>query len=251
MGGEGMNMHKALLSLVSGLALISSANAADIFRAPDAAGGFKDGFVPVASWTGFYAGLNGGGGWSEFNDQLAFPRARFGGLSPSGGFGGGQLGYNWQGIVHPRLVFGIEADIQGAGIDDRVTLSPTTWSSQLNLFGTVRGRAGYAIDQALVYFTGGFAYGDIINEVSNRGTTLFLKDTTATGFVLGGGLEYKLSRAMSVKVEYQFIDLGKNDPTNAAGQTFTSRGGIVRDDAFHTVRAGINFHLSPAQEPLK
>ena len=36
-------------------------------------------------------------------------------------------------------------------------------------------------------------------------------NTIATGYVLGGGLEYKVKRDLSLKVEYQYVNLGKND----------------------------------------
>ena len=63
------------------------ANAADL-----STGGHKDTTVPlVAIWSGFYAGVNGGGGWSQDNN-LAYGNSN--GLNPSGGFGGGQIGYN-------------------------------------------------------------------------------------------------------------------------------------------------------------
>jgi outer membrane immunogenic protein len=245
-----------LLSGILGLTLTSvvalaSANAADMYRAPEA-GGYKDGpaYVTV-NWAGFYAGVNGGGAWSQEDDQLANSRAAFGGLSPNGGFGGGQIGYNWQGVWHPHLVLGIEADIQGAGIDDKATIGAVTWASNLDYFGTVRGRIGYAMDSTLVYFTGGFAYGGVKNEVTAPGAD-FKSDGTATGYVLGGGVEYKFTPAWSAKVEYQYINLGKNDPT-FGGLAFTSSavGGVDRDDAYHTVRLGLNYHFVPGYEPLK
>ena len=87
----------------------SSALAADVYRVPEGAGGYKDGPAYVAGWSGFYAGVNGGYAFDA--------RDRHAGILDEGGFGGGQIGYNWQGILHPRLVLGIEADIQGTGID--------------------------------------------------------------------------------------------------------------------------------------
>jgi outer membrane immunogenic protein len=40
-------------------------------------------------------------------------------VAPQGGFGGGQIGYNWQtGSMFGPIVFGVEADIQGAGLSD-------------------------------------------------------------------------------------------------------------------------------------
>jgi outer membrane immunogenic protein len=249
-----------LVSGVLGFALtsvvaLSSANAADMYRAP-AGGGYKDGpAYATVNWSGWYAGVNGGGAWSEFSDQLACPTfcsapfPVFGGLSPSGGFGGGQIGYNWQGVWHPHLVLGVEADIQGAGVEDKGTNGAGVFTSRLDFFGTVRGRIGYAMDSSLAYFAGGFAYGGIRNE-ANFGPVDFVKDTTATGYVLGGGWEYRFSPAWSAKAEYQYINLGKNDPVTSIGVTFSSAGGIVRDDAFHTARVGLNYHLLPGYEPL-
>jgi len=268
-----MKMHRVglLAFTLTSIAALAAANAADMYvPAPAGPGGYKD--APyVTSWAGFYAGVNGGYGWSEFSDQLACPAngiclttgvPSFGGVSPSGGFGGGQIGYNWQGVWHPHLVLGIEADIQGAGIEDKGTdaIGLGVYKSQLDFFGTVRGRIGYAMNSSLVYFTGGFAYGGIKNTIDSFDPNFrFAKDTTATGYVLGGGWEYKLSPAWSVKGEYQYINLGKNDPEglsgSVVGSTFSSFHGVpfgvVRDDAFHTVRIGLNYHLVPGYEPLK
>src|SRR5258708_7688363 len=111
------------LTLISALALGAfSANAADMYRAAPA-GGYKDEPVYVANtWTGFYAGVNGGYGWNA--NSFATDPGFLGELNPSGGFGGGQIGYNWQGVFgHPQLVLGVEADFQGADISDSVTAS--------------------------------------------------------------------------------------------------------------------------------
>lgn len=86
----------------------------------------------------------------------------------SGGFGGGQLGYNFQ---RDRFVFGVETDIQGADITGSgsanrgADLHSTGYDvvanarreATLDWFGTVRGRLGYSFYSALIYFTGGFA----------------------------------------------------------------------------------------------
>ncbi len=41
------------------------------------------------------------------------------------------------------------------------------------------------------------------------------QNSVVTGYVLGGGLEYKVKRDLSFKVEYQYVNLGKNDPADA------------------------------------
>jgi outer membrane immunogenic protein len=251
-----------LLSGILGLTLTSvvalaSANAADIYRAPEAVGGYKDGpaFVGV-NWSGFYVGVNGGYGWSPNDDQLAFRvPPPFSGLSPEGGFGGGQIGYNWQGGLGlgSRVVLGVEADFQGSGIEDKGTDTVLNYKSTLDWFGTVRGRIGYGFDRTLVYFTGGFAYGNVQNTATVIGGGAKYKfDDTATGYVLGGGVEYKINPAWSVKAEYQYLNLGENDPVSAAGVNFKSLPKTtVNDDEFHTVRVGLNYQIHQGYEPLK
>jgi outer membrane immunogenic protein len=95
---------------------------------------------PPLVWTGFYAGLNLGGGWSSNNNNQGSaywdPNWAFGasGILPQPGtpnlfflpnsnqnngsnggvVGGGQVGYNFQ--FNPSIVIGAEADFQGSSI---------------------------------------------------------------------------------------------------------------------------------------
>ena len=96
----------------------------------------------------------------------------FGQNSSEGGFGGGQIGFN---IQRDRLVYGIEADIQGADLDASRDVSPNDSPAtkngyfsdarveeQLDWFGSVRGRVGLVPWQnILVYVTGGVAFGGV------------------------------------------------------------------------------------------
>ena len=220
------------LTLTSALALAAfSANAADMYRG-EPAGSYKDAPVYVANtWTGFYAGVNGGYGWTSDSSNF----------QPEGGFGGGQIGYNWQGGFGfgQAWVFGVEADFQGADISDNAF----GVKSQLNWFGTVRGRLGYAFDRTLVYATGGFAYGEVETKVPG-----FSQSDTQTGYVVGGGVEYKINPSWSLKGEYQFISLDASDASGAgslAGFSNTDRTDV------HTVRLGLNYHVGHGYEPLK
>src|SRR5215475_6180515 len=125
-------LYAVLLSLTLASASAFSASASDIYG-----GGYRPGpAYAVVVWNGLYGGINGGGGESTNG----------GDLSPSGGFGGGQIGYNWQGLfgLSSSWVLGIEADIQGSGISDSAVIGNTSVESSLNWFGTVRGRVGYA-----------------------------------------------------------------------------------------------------------
>ena len=126
-----------------------------------------------------------------------------------------------------------------------------TDKSTLDWFGTVRGRVGYAFDRTLVYATGGLAYGHITDQAScTKGAQSFTcpitgfgkHETDATGYVVGGGAEYKFNPAWSVKAEYQYIDLGQ--------ESFFAKE-AKEDYAVSTVRAGLNYHIGGGFEPLK
>ncbi len=232
-------LYAGLLGLTLTSAVALSANAADIYP-----GGLKDGpapaYVPAATWTGFYAGVNAGYGWTADGSS--------GDLSPSGGFGGGQIGYNWQGVpgLGSQWVLGVEADLQGAGISDGADFGNLHLENSLNWFGTVRGRIGYAFDRALVYATGGFAYGEVESKLSAAGAAIDTSETQ-TGYVIGGGVEYKLNPAWSLKGEYQYISLDASD-LNGAGPLNAGSGDRSE---IHTVRVGLNYHLGQGFDSLK
>ncbi len=232
-----MRNHNFIMvfALTSALTLmVMSANAADIYR--PGPGGYKDGPAYVGvDWSGFYVGVNGGYGWTANTDSAV------GDLNPAGGFAGGQIGYNWQGGLGfgRSWVFGIEADIQGADISDRDVFGDR---ARMDMFGTVRGRMGYAFGPTLVYGTGGFAYGNVENGVPG-----FKVSETQTGYVVGGGVEYKLNPAWSVKAEYQFLSL---DASSFSGPGALGAPEKDRTEV-NTVRLGLNYSFGHVYEPLK
>jgi outer membrane immunogenic protein len=164
--------------------------------------------APIATWTGFYVGLNAGGTFGG-SDNINVTTGSLGsGFSPAygvagtgtgngnfGGFiGGGQIGYNYQ--FSPAVVVGLEADIQGlAGgggsssfsnaspgvLTSSHTYTGTVASSQsLDYLGTARARIGYLFTPTfLVYATGGLAYGG-----TNLSSTFSGTAVNATGAVI-------------------------------------------------------------------
>src|SRR4051794_34329065 len=98
----------ALLGGALSLGLVTSASAADLAarpytKAPPMVAAMYD-------WSGFYVGLNGGGGWSRNCWDFVTPAGAFvageGCHSGRGGAFGGQIGYRWQAS---QWVFGLEA----------------------------------------------------------------------------------------------------------------------------------------------
>ncbi len=219
-------LHRVILTAASVVALATAANAADMYR--PSAGGYKDVPYVGVNWSGLYVGVNGGYG---ANAASVLP----GGLDPAGGFGGGQIGYN---VQRGNIVFGLEADIQGADISDTVGRE----TSKMDWFGTVRGRVGYTVGQALIYGTGGFAYGNV--TYSNPNVSL---EETQTGWVAGGGVEYKINPSWSAKAEYQYLDL---DASKASGPGPLGDTGLDRTQV-NTVRVGLNYFVGGGYDPLK
>ena len=94
-------------------------------------------------------------------------------LAPHGVIGGGQVGYNWQ---VGDWVFGIEADIQASGVEERNELRAALCcravaaiaTQELPWFGTVRGRIGTAMGGLQLYQTAGFAYGEVEDAHQRR-----------------------------------------------------------------------------------
>jgi outer membrane immunogenic protein len=220
---------------------------------------------PPPMWTGFYAGLNLGGGWTAnsvnpasltpYGDAagnvVLMPGNTSGGSNAGGVVGGGQIGYNYQ--FGSNFVVGVETDFQGTSMSSGgnsnqilyadptnpggflVPLAPAgNPGIALNWFGTVRGRAGFLITPTLlVYGTGGFAYGEVSGGFSNF-------SNVRTGWTAGGGVEWMFMPNWSAKAEYLFTDLNSGGTTGAWGfQT-----GYHHHPQFNTVRAGVNYHFN-------
>jgi len=194
-------------------------------------------FVDVPfSWSGFYAGVNGGYGFGRSSWSDPTVGADSGRFNTHGGLVGGQLGYNWQ---LGSVVFGVETDadwanLTGSGIGG-VCLADGGGACQTkqDWFGTTRGRIGYAFGRWLPYVTGGAAYGDI-KALQFNGTST----ATRLGWTAGAGLEYSIDRNWSAKVEYLHLDLGTAGFFSAANGA-TTLSVPAKDDL---VRAGLNYH---------
>lgn len=234
------SFYAGLIGLTAASALALSANAADL----SGPGGYKD-YAPAAGWNGFYLGPSLGYAWDTNSDQLACNPAcggPFGGVSPEGWLWGFEFGYDWQRPGSP-LVLGIETDVAaGTVIGQGSDANGNFYESRLEALGTVRGRAGYAMGRTLLYLTGGLAWGTVSNSALSGS---FAESASAIGYVLGAGVEYKILHDMSLKLEYQYIDLGKNDP-----QGYSAAGGTVRDDAYNSLRVGLNYFPFPAYNPI-
>jgi outer membrane immunogenic protein len=121
----------------------------------------------------------------------------------NGFVGGVQLGYNWQA---QQIVYGVEGDI---------SLSD---ARSIDWLASLRGRVGYLIQpRILLYGTAGLG---LVNGGSNDNT----------GFVYGLGVEGKLTRTMSARLEYL---------------AYETDNAHSHSDTVGVIRAGLNIKLNP------
>ncbi len=223
-------MKRLLLVSTGVLALcagITSASAADL-PARTAVPAYKAPVMsPYYNWSGFYLGINGGGGWGRSSFD-GFPAT--GNFNVSGGLVGGTAGANWQ---MGQMVFGLEGDADWSGVKGSAACGVggvLTCSTSTSWLGTVRGRVGYAFDRLLPYVTGGLAVGDIKASVTGFPGA----SSTQAGWTVGGGIEYGIAGPWSAKLEYLYVDLGSSNcglacgvaPDNVKLQENVVRGGI-------------------------
>ncbi len=204
-------------------------------------------------WTGSYLGANAGYGHGKASADFSVAGTPlFSGSERLDGLvGGAQAGYNWQ---SGALVLGAEVDAQATAqkaTSSQVCAIPLcpvaiTQSSddKLAWFGTLRGRAGFAAGEVLLYATGGVAYGKF---QSTQTLTTLLGSVTTTAidqhlaWVYGGGAEAALGRNWSVKAEYLFLDSG----TVTTNYSLPGIGLVTQTSRMtdHILRGGINYRF--------
>lgn len=230
-------------------------------------------------WRGAYLGGHVGYGFAAAKETTLAARspeaallqtdfkAPFSQRSDIAGFvGGGQIGYNWR--LHPLLVAGLETDFAyaniggsfGASVDfgDRRNFATST-KRLLESLGTARGRFGILPrDDMMLYATGGFAYGQVstlgglgegnrfcaLNFYCSAGAFSGL----ATGWTAGAGFEYAIARNWSLKAEWLYVDLGRqNYAINAYGgsvlEGFPANFAASSASATHLIRTGLNYRI--------
>jgi outer membrane immunogenic protein len=208
-------------------------------------------------------------------------------VNHSGLIYGGQAGHNW--LVHNIFwtndgVLGVEVDFQGKSDSHTTTFAnsapilafpPNTiaqsasLNEKLSTLGTLRGRAGVLWGpNTLIYATAGLAWASASSSGAytqlNTGTAASLPlgaipgtgtgsiSTELFGPVIGGGIEWKWTPNLSVKVEYLYADLGNLTYNTAPIYNYQANGVAYYGSASANVnthvrdniaRVGVNYKL--------
>jgi outer membrane immunogenic protein len=233
-------MKRILLTTVSlgVLGLVSPALGADLpyAKAPTIA-------APVYDWTGVYVGVFGGGGYGNHNvnnaNGQAGPNIDYtANYSSTGGVAGGEIGYDWQ---SGSYIVGVAGDVFWSGIkgNDSNQFFAGNFpgvtgvdADNLRWGGTLRARGGFTIDRWLMFFTGGYAFGDIQHTNTDATTNLVDKFTVhANGLTAGAGFEYAITNNVIGKFEYRYYNFNgynrPNPPNGAIAYTTESTYSVV------------------------
>ena len=237
--------------------------------------------APAPIWTGFYGGVHLGAAWTDlgvqrniFHDGYGAAAVPVNDMISATGFGGGQLGYNWQ---HPasNFILGIEVDLDEIGGNNERGGTAVTYDARgiRNVLGVrltenggfagdLTGRLGYAWSNWMLYAKGGFAWfspnlqGTATVWDRNGVATLSANNgSDLTGWTVGAGLEWMLNPNWSVKAEYLYYDFGvKNNNWNidtAIGNIENNWRWFNNDLTINTVKIGLNYHITSCYTALK
>jgi outer membrane immunogenic protein len=189
---------------------------------------------PAYSWTGFYVGVNGGGGWGHSRHDFEAAGTTTGDYRISGGTAGGTLGANLQA---GGLLLGVEGDMNWSDIggSDSCPNVNFTCRTRSKWLATTRGRVGYAFDRFLPYITTGAAFGRIRAQIPDFGSA----KETEVGWTAGGGFEAGIVGGLSAKLEYLYVDFGTFNCGFACTGTLVDK---VKFNA-HMFRVGLNYRF--------
>lgn len=218
-------MHKGICSrivnqasLVAALFLILSTN------------------VFAGNWEGFYFGGQYGKAKSRtdwtydnanyFNTSGSTVLGSDFNVNSSGNIGGLYLGYNYEIAL---FVIGLEGSLQKASLNN-TTASPyfpatDSETTNINRFGVVKGRLGYAYQSWLFSLGGGWATAKANLSVQNASSNVVASSTQwVNGWTTGTAIEYKITEGFSLGLAYDYIKLKLNNKTLTCPSCGTGAG---------------------------
>jgi outer membrane immunogenic protein len=237
-------MRRLALALVATAALTQLASAADL---PAKAYTKAPAMVAAYDWTGFYIGGNLGYGWGRVDMTNRGPSTFFapvGGsdtISSRGFVGGGQIGYNWQ---MGQLVTGVELMLDGADMRQTNTSIffpfSDTWRADVTALFSATGRIGFDAGGWLPYVKGGFATGRVRTAMTTLPNVTAESANWHSGWTLGVGFEYMLTRNWTLGAEYDYYGLSSKDVSGPLAVLGGTQNWTVRP-RLSTLTARVNY----------
>jgi outer membrane immunogenic protein len=208
------------------LAVSQSVDAADLGPAAPAA---------VYDWSGFYAGVQGGGSWANLDQRIPGY-----GPVPDGDINGWLLG-GYAGYWMPMnsVLLGVELganwrDVHGSNDD---TGDPERLETRQNWDASLVGKVGVPFDRTLLYGLAGVAVSGVESRYTHPvlGNSPWTSDTV-WGWTIGAGAEMAITQHLRVRAEYRFADYQEANVTcGTCGPTFVT-------PRTHTATVGLSYH---------
>ncbi len=217
-------MKRVLLAGAAVIAMAGVSFAADM----PAAYPVEQAFVaPVDTWSGWYAGLQGGYAFGDLDVSggTAYTSDTEG---PLGGF---YWGRNWQ---FDNIVLGLDGSLSFSSIEDQNPLGPTAANPDVTIdgFSASRVRIGYALDNVLIFAAAGFSLARAEVENATGSDDAWLK-----GWTVGAGADVKLVDNWSARLEYMYFNYDTEQRT-VTGNTYQ-----IDVEDMHVIRGGVAYHF--------
>jgi outer membrane immunogenic protein len=206
---------------------------------------------PIYDWSGFYVGVFGGGGMGNHNYNNGTPTNLANYLinyDSTGGIAGGEVGYN---VQSGSIVVGVEGDgfwsgVKGSDVNSVVNGAFAVGgidATNLRWGGTFRARGGIAVDRLLLFFTGGWAYGDLLHTNTDVTAGLGVDQFTVqrSGLTAGGGIAYAVTNNVIGKFEYRYYDFGAFTRGGLPNLTPNGQLPYTINSTYSVVTLGVDF----------
>lgn len=144
------------------------------------------------------------------------------------------------------IVLGVMADSMLGG--ELATNDDPLEATYLNMnnLTTARVRAGWALDDTLIYASAGIALASMeFGGLVGPGSVDSSEEQWTAGFAIGGGMEHAITDSLSISMEYLYVDFADTEHFLTDGGAPAAAGTVdMYYNGFHTVRAGINYRFS-------
>jgi outer membrane immunogenic protein len=174
----------------------------------------------------FYFGITGGYGFGDaevngmlrrdHTDPLSQVVSEDGKSDLEGGMIGGLVGFDYS--LGNGLVIGAVGDMSWLNASGNADVEPGiinptgsdySVDTSMNWLGTIRGRVGFELGDALIYGTGGVAFGGVESDLHEDGSDRIGSDSnTQIGWTAGVGVNYMATENVVLGLEYLYVDLG-------------------------------------------
>ena len=211
-------------------------------------------------WTGIYFGADGGFGWTlptgTLLDAMGAPLTPYS-YRVNGPVAGLFVGGNYQ---MNKIVLGVEGDWQWSNLTGNNQIlaplgavgvfpgGPFTISTTVKDYAAVRGRVGFALDQFLVFGTGGWAWGNPLTSYAlTNAAPFFNNGGSSTGWTAGLGVDYAFTESFFGRIEYRYTSLATAGFVSAATNSAVASDHLPMSD----LRAGIAYKFGGRSDTMR